>query len=657
MSSQRNDAQKHKCDRSQHRECVDLTSNNENCAICPHVLKQGEAAAARAFIFKYCACVVCGECFLNYIPEEKHHAKPITELLWCPKYDHFEFGEQTVYELFGLECSICLDEVDDKIRFSTPCDVLDFPACDPIIDSSTRAQHQSAEKLRPTKTLVTKQSCDLPHTTTLIMKLRSTRIYHPLQPQLDLHQLIPAPNPHILGSCSESQTPREQRPADPQTEQSVGATSNPLVLTSAPIEAPALVPSRAQFHDLPHIRTTVQQPKPLPFKRPHASFLEDLVDQLPSNPAPKRSHLESVVTEWLESIPGSGSDRRKHCRSDTLLGHSNGEIIPRRLTKSAPNIASRQDADRSVIPPIPTQDADELVLPSTPTTTISPSRVTGSSTRRSLVEQHAYRYTNLAANNIYLRYFFETVPEDIANLLDHLARDRNSPGPSLDQVRQDTQLCELEMGSTEADVENYFKAHIFPDHEPGSSESLKRVDRLPMAKHAVPNNIGSKLRVSNPVPDMLYGYKYTAFPQQQAKLFAIGNEMEANSRGLIYPFFVIEFKGDIPGASGGMWAATNQCIGGSVSCVKILERLNGRLKQYQLINSAAFSLAITGTEARLYISWKHNEHDYYMQRVKCFALLDPEHYVEFRKHVLNIVDWGKGERFNEVREALDLAME
>jgi hypothetical protein len=46
---------------------------------------------------------------------------------------------------------------------------------------------------------------------------------------------------------------------------------------------------------------------------------------------------------------------------------------------------------------------------------------------------------------------------------------------------------------------------------------------------------------------MLYRYdRYGEFPQQQAQLISIGTEMVANSQDWIYPFFVIEFKGDRP---------------------------------------------------------------------------------------------------------------
>jgi hypothetical protein len=52
---------------------------------------------------------------------------------------------------------------------------------------------------------------------------------------------------------------------------------------------------------------------------------------------------------------------------------------------------------------------------------------------------------------------------------------------------------------------------------------------------------------------MLYGYNSVrAFPQQQAQLLSIGNEMVANTQDLMYPFFVIEFRADGPGESGSM---------------------------------------------------------------------------------------------------------
>jgi hypothetical protein len=162
---------------------------------------------------------------------------------------------------------------------------------------------------------------------------------------------------------------------------------------------------------------------------------------------------------------------------------------------------------------------------------------------------------------------------------------------------------------------------------------------------------------------MLYGYnRHAAFPQQQSQLISMGTEMVANNQGLVYPFFVIEFKGDGPFGAGSLWVATNQCLGASVSCVNIAERLNRQLRHcnsnvIQPINSAAFSIAMSGTEARLYISWMNNELDHYMANVESFLLQKPKDYLEFRKYVRNIIDWGKDKRLDEIRDSLDSLLE
>lgn len=180
-----------------------------------------------------------------------------------------------------------------------------------------------------------------------------------------------------------------------------------------------------------------------------------------------------------------------------------------------------------------------------------------------------------------------------------------------------------------------------------------------MARHAVPCS-ESILRVSTPVPDMLYGYSQTnAFPQQQTHLSFFKDGITVNSQNLICPFFVVEFKVDGPSGGGSMWMATNQCLGGSASCVNIAERLSRQFKNKKVraSDSAAFSIAMNGMEARLFITWKHDELKYYMRKVRSFLLQDPEHYAKFLKYVLNIIHWGMGERLKGIQNSLDTFLE
>ena len=194
----------------------------------------------------------------------------------------------------------------------------------------------------------------------------------------------------------------------------------------------------------------------------------------------------------------------------------------------------------------------------------------------------------------------------LGSLANGVRRDCDSPGPSLHQVWQDAELNELWMGAGGPKVEDYFTDKIFPKAGPG--DILDRADRKPMARHTVPHT-GSKLKVSDPVPDVLYGYtRHGAFTKvHQAQFNSMENPMVANSQNLIHPFLVIEFKGDGPSGGGTMRVATNQCLGCSTSCVNIAERLDhhqrkSKSDKVRPINSAAFSIAMSGSEARLYIS-------------------------------------------------------
>ena len=260
-------------------------------------------------------------------------------------------------------------------------------------------------------------------------------------------------------------------------------------------------------------------------------------------------------------------------------------------------------------------------------------------------------------NNIIIRYSDEVLPRKIADLVDAMGRQCDAPSTSLDQLAHDRDLQALEMGATETDVESYFKANLFP--KPSESDCLKRSDKLTMARLIVPNDAGPDFRVSTPIPDMVFGYNMSQAMtrKQQHQLNFLGPPLNgtANSQNLMYPFLLVEFKGDSPSGTGSLWVATNQCLGGSSSCVKVNEGLNQELGRCvtKTVDSAAFSIAMSGSEARLYISWKENETDYCMQKIGNFLLQRPTDHLNFRKHVLNILDWGRGPRLEAIRKVLD----
>lgn len=364
----------------------------------------------------------------------------------------------------------------------------------------------------------------------------------------------------------------------------------------------------------------------------------------------------SAISQWLESIPTSNSAPDYHCRSDIHIDHSTSELISKTLTESEPLMEYSKNVEGYSLPRTPAsagarfyaQSSEPSDVPSRPSSSVQ-------SSARNLVENPFYRSTNLASNYIFLRSRRHELPEHISGLVCRVSRDRASPGPSTEDLWQDEGLEALEMGAAENDVQLYFQSEIFPR----SSCCLKRSDRFPMSKSVVPQ-ITSGLKLSTPVPDILYGYdRNGAFAGQQSQLISMGLGMTGNSQDLIYPFLVIEFKGDGPSGAGSLWAATNQCLGGSTSCVNITERLNHLLRQRNSgeilpIDSAAFSIAMNGTEARLFISWKNDEVGYDMARIGSFLLQRPDDYLAFRKWVRNIIDWGRKERLIQIQQSLDI---
>ncbi|KLU90718.1 hypothetical protein MAPG_10570 [Magnaporthiopsis poae ATCC 64411] len=394
--------------------------------------------------------------------------------------------------------------------------------------------------------------------------------------------------------------------------------------------------------------TTLYHPEPIAPGQT-ASFLRDFA-QIHHNPCP-------FVCEWLESVV-----TEPRCRSDGYLFHSADPA--KELRRSVSEMGTKRDADGNAIPP--TLASTWLDRRDVHAGSVAPSGLTGTPSGlgrlsgKSLVEDACYRDWNLAANDIFLLHPCDPIPAHITSIIDGVRRGRDSPGPSLNEIRQDRDLLDLSLGAPESEVENYFRRHIFP--HPRSSDTLKLSEKRIMARHTVPNS-GSTYRVSTPVPDMLYGYNGIApFPQQRAQLISMGSEMVANGELLTYPFLAVEFKGDGPTGAGSLMVATNQCIGASTSCVNIAERLRRRLDdcdggEMQPVDTVAFSIAMSGTEARLHISWKQDELNYYMAQVDSFLLQKPQDYLDFRKCVLNILDWGKGQRLQQIRNSLDSLLE
>jgi hypothetical protein len=311
----------------------------------------------------------------------------------------------------------------------------------------------------------------------------------------------------------------------------------------------------------------------------------------------------------------------------------------RKLTKSAPKTAYTRYDHGFAVPP-----------------TTSTSLVHTEDSSTASVRHPTYRQNDLNSNGIDIRDARIQLLNHLASHLERLQAERDSPGPSSQQVNGYLDgLDILARGCTEADVERFLEDAVFPkslDPTYGRRAGLESAGSSLMSSHLVPNNPESQFRISQPKPDLLYGYSgdlrdgaitQPQFLAQEVLHPQNARFAEATTPGLRFPFLAIEFKA-AGGTRGDLWVATNQCAGDSAACLNAINQLNTLLREYQSkqqVDNLSYCIAVDNNVAQLYISWKESDLHYYLQRVDTFLLSSPEHFRNFRKQVRNILDWGK----------------
>lgn len=293
-----------------------------------------------------------------------------------------------------------------------------------------------------------------------------------------------------------------------------------------------------------------------------------------------------------------------------------------------------------------------------------------------------YREVNLRAHKIFLQGVREPLPEHVANLVyqvQHSSSSNNnnnnngsigpsSRDPTTSEIEADTLLQNLNLGqTTKPMIARIFTQRILPRRHP--FDVYSRTFGAPFARWA-PYDPGSSpdsedLRVlaiplGSSAPDILYGYDLQNSFSHAQRCFLQAMDLESE---LQVPFLAVECVGDQYGPEGGgsMFTATNRCLRNAAACVDIAGNLTNEVRQYDQgaywsgIESQVFSVATNGTEARLYVSWRPEGDSLTVNTavVKCFLLQDAHHYLELRKVIRGIIDWGKGRRLEQLRYALD----
>ncbi|KAK0701178.1 hypothetical protein B0T21DRAFT_300687 [Apiosordaria backusii] len=281
------------------------------------------------------------------------------------------------------------------------------------------------------------------------------------------------------------------------------------------------------------------------------------------------------------------------------------------------------------------------------------------------VRNPGYRMNCLQDNKILFRHPSDPLPGAVAACFQQMVQAvPDAPRWTLDQsIAAVYELDALgRLQCYESQVANFFRKYVFLE---GEDVGLKELFGMPMARHLLPCLPTARFPVSQPRPDLLYGYaRQPVFTSAQLLILKeLHEQIPDYAEGyldLLFPFFSIELKA-ASGTGGDLWTAANQCAGASAACVQAVDQLNtvlGEIGYRGRVLNLCYSLAMDNNLAQLYASWRdENDQTVYIQRVDSFLLSSPEHFTRFRQRVLAILAWGRGARLNDIRLALDLILE
>ena len=158
--------------------------------------------------------------------------------------------------------------------------------------------------------------------------------------------------------------------------------------------------------------------------------------------------------------------------------------------------------------------------------------------------------------------------------------------------------------------------------------------------------------MSNPKPDIAYGLDATAFVDVGLIANTLHRDLAQISRGILYPFFLIEFKS----YQGLLAEAVNQAQRGGAVLTNTMNLLKERAgisehgEEFDL-GSFAFSLAMNPYNATMYVHWRELRYEgdktkiiHHTHSLEGYALNNSDSVDKLRIAVNNILDWGVGER-------------
>ncbi|KAL9039960.1 MAG: hypothetical protein Q9180_002212 [Flavoplaca navasiana] len=285
----------------------------------------------------------------------------------------------------------------------------------------------------------------------------------------------------------------------------------------------------------------------------------------------------------------------------------------------------------------------------------------------------------------------ETYPQIMTVAQQLLEKDRHSPPPTKEQLaqieytrkkyasRNETTFVKKFFGifhSVKREVSVQRDNLMIPAEwetrdweDDGLDENDDKLLRDGSVPSIVPTSEAQKLllndlpRISNPKPDILYGYDLASFTEEEALVNASYKKIASISEGIAHPFFDIEVK-----TGGDFEEAVDVACTGGAAMVQAHRRLQALVistdsktkgptnnKPYADTSTMAYSMVLMPFVACIYVHWAEVKGErvvYHMHLAGSYAINMVKNMKECRAAVRNVLDWGLGERRKDINGLL-----
>ena len=270
-----------------------------------------------------------------------------------------------------------------------------------------------------------------------------------------------------------------------------------------------------------------------------------------------------------------------------------------------------------------------------------------------------YRKDILRPHGIFIQPW-EHPPDQVTKLVHFILQlPRASPKLSNGQIETMQRKIYDSAEDTGNGARIRLQSSLFPP-SPGSkvvglNDPLLNCNPFPLLDH-VP-------QISQPKPDLSYGYCETAFTSHQ--WYALTHTQLAPYANphpdYFFPFFHVIFTSARNGRR--HWVAQNENAGSAAHSVISMEKLfeYARYKirvptEHEVSDSFAFSCCIDEEYATLWIHWINKTQptaQYLSRRVRFYDWNDPQAIQQFVTEVKNIVSWGQDHRLRQIRARVE----